>query len=113
MNRPLFLIKLFHTLVFLFMSACILYIVAAGLTRTYDWKLAVAFGAITLEGIVYFGNGRRCPLTDLALRYGDQTGNDLLADIFLPDWAARKIFPVSSVILLISIVLLIGRYFLG
>jgi hypothetical protein len=113
MNTRLFLVKFVHTLIFLLMSACVLYVLLAGVTRTYDWKLAAALGMIMLEGVVYFGNGRRCPLTNLALRYGDQTGNDLLADIFLPEWAARKIFPVSSIILIIGLILLVGRYFLG
>ena len=107
MKAQLFAIKFVHTLVFLFMSACLLVIVYCGLTQTYGWPLGLALGAIALEAVVFLGNGRRCPLTDLARQYGDATGNDFIADIFLPAWAAQKIVPVSSVILLIGLALLV------
>lgn len=107
MNARLFAVKFVHTLVFLFMVGCLLVILYCGLTRTYGWPLALALGAILLEGVVFLGNGRRCPLTDLARKYGDATGNDFIADIFLPAWAAQKIVPVSSVMLLIGLALLV------
>lgn len=41
MNRPAVLfIKSVHTAIFLFMTACILYVFYCGLTRTYGWPLA-------------------------------------------------------------------------
>ncbi|MCB9453943.1 MAG: hypothetical protein H6672_21125 [Anaerolineaceae bacterium] len=107
MKSPiLFLIKGFHTLVFLFMSACILYVLYAGLTRRYDIWLALAIGAVLLEVAVFVLNRLRCPLTALAQRYGDTTGNDFIADIFLPPWAARLIPPVCGGLFVVSLVVL-------
>lgn len=107
MNNPqLFAIKSFHTVVFLFMSACILYILYAGLTRTYSTVLIVAVVAVMLESGVWWFAGRRCPLTDLARRYGDETGNDWIADMFLPRWAAEKIPPVCGGLFMLGLIVL-------
>lgn len=106
-RRAIFAIKSIHTLIFLFMSACILYVLYAGLTRTYNWLLAVAVGFVLLECVVYLGNGLRCPLTKLAQQYGDPTGNDLIADLFLPPAFARRIPPVCGGLFVIGILVLI------
>ncbi len=91
-------IKTIHTVIFLFMSACILYILYAGLAQVYDWKLSAAVVLVTLESLVWWFAGRRCPLTSLARQYGDVSGNDWIADLFLPRWAADKIPPVCGVL---------------
>ncbi len=114
MNRPIVIgIKTFHTAIFLFMSVAILYILYSGLTRTYDWKLVAAFAAIILEIAVYLLNGLRCPLTKLAQQYGDPTGNDLIADIFLPPSFARKIPPLCGGLFAISVIVLLANYLLS
>lgn len=109
-QRAVFLIKAVHTLVFLFMSGCILYVLYCGLTRRYDWTLAVATGAVLVEVAVYLLNGRRCPLTQWAQDYGDPTGNDLIADIFLPPSFARKIPPLCGGLFVISLLVLAFNY---
>jgi hypothetical protein len=109
----IFLIKFVHTLVFFFMSACIAYVYYGGITRTYDWRLVVALAAVLLEGVVFLLSGRRCPLTRLAITYGDETGDDFIADIFLPQWCVIYTVPVSSVILFAGIVILVANYFTG
>lgn len=109
-RHRLLIVKSVHTAVFVFMVACIVYLWYAALTRTYDWKLWAALGAIVLEGLVWWFAGRRCPLTALARRYGDDTGNEWFADMFLPAWAALKIVPVSSALVVLGlIVLLVNR----
>lgn len=107
------LIKTVHTVIFVFMSACILYILYAGITQTYTPLLAMAVGSILIESAVYVGNNRRCPLTTLARKYGDATGNDWLMDIFLPDWAAKLICPVCGSLMVIAFVALIVGWLLG
>ena len=67
-----------------------------------------------MEVVVYLGNGARCPMTKLALRLGDETGDDFIADIFLPKWFAPLIPPICGVLAVIGMVmvglrLLIGR----
>ncbi len=111
-RRAVFVIKAVHTVIFLFMSACILYLLYAGLTRSYDWKLAAAFGAVILEVAVYLLNGRRCPLTKWAQHYGDPTGNDLIADLFLPPSFARKIPPLCGGLFVVSLLVLVFNFLL-
>jgi hypothetical protein len=103
----LFAIKSIHTFVFLFMSACILYILYAGLAQVYDWKLTVALVLVVLECAVWWFSGRRCPLTSLARQYGDDSGNDWIADIFLPRWAAEKIPPVCGGLFALGLIVLL------
>lgn len=82
MMTKVFLIKFVHSLIYLFMSACLVYLFYAGLTATYDWKLAFAIGMImiTLETVVLSLSGWHCPLSTLAKKLGDETGNDLFSD---------------------------------
>lgn len=65
------------------MSSCLGYLFYAGITATYDWKLAFGIGVIVLEAIILFFSGRRCPLSTYAKRLGDNMGNDLIGD-YLP-----------------------------
>ncbi len=101
------LIKTLHTVIFLFMSACILYIWYAALTRTYDLLLVLALGALVLETVVFLGNGRRCPLTEIAQQHGAERGHDWIADIFLPEWAAQAITPVCGGLMALGIIALV------
>ncbi|MEP6986326.1 MAG: hypothetical protein ABI970_12055 [Chloroflexota bacterium] len=107
-------IKTLHTLIFLLMSAAILVVLYCGLTRTYNLWLVVALAAVILECGVFLANNRRCPLTKWARDYGDTTGNDWIADIFLPAWFAPKIpllcgglFVVSLIVLAVNFLLLV------
>jgi hypothetical protein len=104
-NTAVFLIKLFHTLVFLVESAAILYIVYSGITNTGGTGLVIAIALVLAEVIVFVANGLVCPLTNLARRMGDATGNDFIADIFLPARFARLIPPVCGGLALIGLLL--------
>jgi hypothetical protein len=106
-RRAVFLIKSIHTLIFLLMSAAILYILYSGLTRTYTPLLTVALALVILEVIVYGLNRFRCPLTKWAQHYGDPTGNDLIADLFLPPSLARLIPLVCGGLFALSLLLLL------
>ena len=86
----IFLLKLVHSLIYIFMSACVGYLFYASMTATYDWKLIFAVGMIGLEGVVLLLSGRRCPLSTLAKRLGDESGNDLIGDYLLPGPCARR-----------------------
>ena len=87
----LFWIKFAHTIVFLVESTAILYILYSGLFNVRSSWLVVAIVLVLAEVVVFVGNGTRCPLTKLARQLGDQTGNDYIADIFLPEWFAPLI----------------------
>lgn len=87
----LFLIKLLHTFVFLIESAAILYILYSGIFNVGGTGLVIAIVLVLAEIVVFVGNGLRCPLTNVAKQLGDASGNDFIADIFLPQRFARAI----------------------
>ncbi|QPC83182.1 hypothetical protein G4Y79_02060 [Phototrophicus methaneseepsis] len=104
--RVLFLIKSFHSVAFLLISACILYMLYAGLTGQLTPFLPVAIGIVVAEITVYTLNGFHCPLTALARRYGDVDGHDYIADIFLPTWFIPWVVPFcTSLVIIASIAL--------
>ncbi len=105
----LFLIKAFHSLVFFAVSAAILYVWYAIFTHTSGPLLTLAVISIVLETAVYVGNGLRCPLTNLAQRFGDATGNDLILDIFLPQWFIPLVPRVCGTLALLGLALLLVR----
>ena len=114
MNRPVLLgIKTLHTFIFLVMSAAILYVLYSALTRTYDVWLVIALAAVILECVVFLANGRRCPLTKWARYYGDASGNDWIADIFLPARFAPKIPLVCGGLFVISLMVLVINFLLS
>jgi hypothetical protein len=105
-TRLLFLVKFVHTLAFFVLAPSTLYIFYCGLSGQRDVLLWWALGLVTLESVVFLGNGRRCPLTKLAQQLGDPTGNDLIADLFLPEWLAQRIMPIFGSMFVIGLLLL-------
>ncbi len=64
-------------------------------------RAKVSIAIVICEGLIFFGNGRRCPLTNLAEDLGSEHGT--VGDIFLPDWFARRIPVVSSTLVVIGL----------
>ena len=98
----IFWIKLVHTLIFFFASACIMYVLYCGVTGktdTYLWKSAIIVFTI---GLIYAINGFECPLTTLVYWLAGQRD---VSDIFFPDWFARNIMLVSTVVYVAGIAL--------
>lgn len=102
-------IKLLHTLVFVVESAAILYIVGCAVTGQQDSWLALAIALVLAETAVFLGNRARCPLTELAQRLGDPTGNDFVADIFLPARFAPLIPRVCGTLAAAGLLALLAR----
>jgi hypothetical protein len=63
-------IKAFHTLAWGSIESCVLYVLYAGLQRRTGRRVGIAGGIVAVEVVVFAGNGFRCPLTELAERYG-------------------------------------------
>ncbi|MGL4609066.1 MAG: hypothetical protein ACRCYY_05185 [Trueperaceae bacterium] len=110
MTTKIFLIKLGHSFIYLFMSCCLAYLFYAAITTTYDWRLAFATGMIVVEIIVLSLSGWRCPLSTWARKLGDKTGNDLLSDYLLPAWAAKLTVPFCSFVFVSGLFLLVLSY---
>ena len=88
--RPLVVagIKAFHTLAWASIESCVLYVLFAGLAGRTDRRVAMAGGIVGGEVLVFAGNGFRCPLTELAERFGADRGS--VTDVYLPKWFAHN-----------------------
>lgn len=109
----LFWIKFFHTLVFLVESAAILYILYSGITNTGGTGLVIAILLVLAEVVVFTANGMHCPLSQVARDLGDQTGNDFVADMFLPQRFARAIPFVCGGLATLGLLIVVVRVLIG
>jgi hypothetical protein len=102
--------KLVHTLIFLFVSGCIVYIVYCGATGKINRYVWAAMGLVLAVGISYAANGFECPLATVVHRLA---GRRNVSDIFFPDWFANKIMPVSTIIYLVGVTLVSRNLYRG
>ena len=99
-------IKTIHTLAWLSIESCVLYALYTGLTGRTDKRVGIAGAVVAGETLLFAGNGFRCPLTDLAERYGAQRGS--VTDIYLPKWFAENM-PAIHIPLLVLMTYLHAR----
>jgi hypothetical protein len=96
-------IKGIHTAIFASVGAAIAVLVWEGL-RGRAGRRSIGALAVTLgETAIYLSNNQVCPLTPVAEELG--AANGTVADIFLPDWAGRRIPLVGGSALVLGIVL--------
>ena len=111
MNRKkILLVKSIHITIFYIMVVCLFYILYCAVTRTYNWSLLLAIGAIAINGLSILVNRFECPLTTLAKKLGDPKGT--VTDIVLPTWCARYVFKFFIALSAIEIVILSVGYYL-
>ena len=100
-------IKVLHTIVFAVLSACVAYVLMSGaFNQITSWTWG-AIAAIVGEGLILAASGGRCPLTSVAERLGAVDGS--VSDIFLPKWAADRIFPICGGFFLVGCLLIAIR----
>lgn len=107
----LLLLKWFHSIIAFFMIVCLIYILYAGVTATFNVALLIAVATILIEGAAISLNKWRCPLTTLAEKHGAEKGS--VADIFLPGIIARNLFKWSPFVFGAELFLLGVRHFTG
>ena len=108
-RRRLAIVRAVHTAIYLVMAASTFILLYSGITgRTGPWLWA-ALLLLGIETVVFAANGMRCPLTDLAVRYGAQSGH--VFDTFLPERATRHTFRFFGAIMALGLLLLLLRCF--
>ena len=65
-----------------------LYVLFAGIAGRTDKRVGIASAVVAGESLVFAANGFRCPLTELAERYGAERGS--VTNIYLPTWFAHR-----------------------
>jgi hypothetical protein len=100
-------VRAVHTLIYLVMAASTFALLYAGLTGRQGAWLRVSMGLLAVEIVVFVGNGMRCPLTALAVRYGAEKGYAF--DTFLPEPVTRYTFQFFTTVMVVGLVLLALR----
>ena len=86
-QSKLILVKIIHTLVWLFFNVVLFYMAYAVIINKIDKFIWIGIGLIILEGIVLMLFNKMCPLTVVARKYSDSTKDNF--DIYLPNWLAK------------------------
>ncbi|MFN8444996.1 MAG: hypothetical protein U0175_29690 [Caldilineaceae bacterium] len=107
-RQLLTLIRTIHTAIYLVMALSTFVLVYAGATGSQGIWLWLALALLAVEVVVFVGNGMRCPLTALAVRYGAETG--YVFDTFLPEQATRYTFNFFGTVMVVGLGLLILRW---
>ncbi|MEQ8475667.1 hypothetical protein [Fulvivirga sp.] len=106
-TAKLLLIKIIHTIIWLFFVAVIFYILYSGVFNkitAYTW---IGIGLIILEGMVLLAFKMFCPLTLMARKYSDSEKENF--DIFLPNWLAKNNKLIFTTIFTIGLIVVIVR----
>ncbi len=101
-------IRTLHTVIYVIMASAVFVVVFAALTGQSGVWLWVALALVASEGVVFIGNGFRCPLTALAVRYGARTGHAF--DTFLPEQVTRHTFRFFTSLLMLALLVLALRW---
>jgi hypothetical protein len=105
--RKLSIVRGTHTAIYLVMAASTFALLYAGVTGARGVWLSVALGLLGLETVVFAGNGLKCPLTAMAVRYGARTGH--VFDTFLPERVTRYTFRFFGSVMAVGLLLLAAR----
>jgi hypothetical protein len=106
--RPLAAVRTVHTAIYLVMVASTFVVVYSAVSGARGAGLWVSLGLLTVESVVFVGNGLKCPLSAIAVRYG--AGKGWLFDTFLPERITRHTFQVFAPLILLGFVLLGARW---
>ncbi len=102
-ETKLTIIKIIHTLVWLFFNVVIFYMLYAVMVNKLDKWLWIGYGLFVLEGLTLLIFKFFCPLTVMARKYSASTKENF--DIYLPNWLAKynKIIYTSILVMIIGI----------
>lgn len=101
------LLKLLHTLVWVFYNIVIFYFLYAVIMNRIDRWVWICLGLIVLEGLILLAFKSLCPITVVARRYSDSDKANF--DIYLPNWLAKYNKVIYTTIVLIGVVILFYR----
>jgi len=104
-QAKLTLIKIMHTIVWIFFNVVIFYMLYAVSTNKIDKWLWIGYGLILLEGLTLLLCKMYCPLTLWARKYSDSSKHNF--DIYLPNWLAKYTKLIYTSILGIIIIITI------
>lgn len=104
-QTKLTLVKIIHTLVWMFFNVLLFYMAYAVIINKINKFVWIGIGLIFLEGLVLLIFNKVCPLTIVARRYSDSTKDNF--DIYLPNWLAKwnkMIYTISFVLIVFGLI---------
>ncbi len=107
MHIRLTIIKIIHTIIWIFFNIVIFYMLYAVIANKLDKWLWIGYALIILEAITLLIFRLSCPLTLIARKYSNSTKDNF--DIYLPEWLARYNKQVYTGLMTIIFVLTIYR----
>lgn len=105
--KPLTVIKLVHTLIWIFFNVVIFYLLYAAIANKIDKWVWICIGFVLLEGAVLLLFKWFCPLTVMARKYSDSAKRNF--DIYLPEWLAKYNKIIYTSIFVAALVILVYR----
>src|SRR5687767_9384363 len=106
-DAKLIVVKLVHTLIWVFFNFVIFYMLYAVIRDRIDVWVWIGYALIFFEGITLLVFRFFCPLTLIARKYSDSTKDNF--DIYLPNWLARYTKLIYTSIMVIIIILTVYR----
>jgi hypothetical protein len=106
-NIKLVLVKILHTIIWVFFNVVIFYLLYAAVIDKIDKWIWICISLIILEVIILIVFKKICPVTIIARKYSDSQKSNF--DIYLPNWLAKYNKKIYTVIVLIAVVILIYR----
>ncbi len=107
-QNKLTLIKIIHTLIWVFFNFVIFYMLYAAIANKLDFWLWIGYGFVFLERLTLLTFKSHCPLNLLARKYTNSRKDNF--DIYLPSWLAKytklictTIFPIITIITIYQI----------
>ena len=101
------ILKLIHTLIWLFFNVVIFYMLYAVIINKIDISLWICLAIVIMEGIVLLIFKRSCPITLIARKYSSSEKDNF--DIYLPNWLAKHNKTIYSMIMVVIIIILLYR----
>ena len=86
-ETKLTLIKVIHTLIWIFFNFVLFYMLYASIANKLDLWLWLGYGFVFLEGLILLTFKSHCPLNLMAQKYTSSTKDNF--DIYLPSWLAE------------------------
>lgn len=107
-QSKLILVKLVHTVAWVFFASAILYVFYSGVSGNISSLTWVCVGLTLLEAAILLSYRWACPLTIIARKYSDSDRDNF--DIYLPDWLAKHNKTIFTTIFLLGMLLILVRF---
>lgn len=108
-THKLLVIKLLHTLIWVFFVVVIFYMLYSGIYNKVTTLTWIGIGLVLGEGLVLLVFKMFCPLTLIARKYSDSEKDNF--DIFLPNWLAKHNKLIFTTIYVLALLLVLIRTF--